>query len=1018
MIRLMLILTLSLSLLMMASTAGATILNVPEDHETIVAAIDATEDGDTVLVQPGIYLESLDFQGKAITVASLLLTTDRVEYVDSTIIDTQEEQSGAVIFENDEDENSILTGFTIQNGQADNGGGVFIHSASPTISHCLLQLNTAEYAGGGIYISNESDPLIEHCQFYHNESGDVGGGIAFYGNSTGTVNDCSFRKNSTENYGGAFYSNSSNPVIANTEFLNNESARNGGAIHVTLGSEVTGTDISLIKNSSMGGGAICLFNQSQMTLTNVVIDSNSASAVGSGIQCGNGASLILNNATITNNLHLYYLTDRGGGIYCHENSEITINTGVIAFNIARNGNAIYVIDSEAHINQVLVINNNDDHAYSFMYIEGFLEMNQVTVIGHGMPIYCTGDAQIIIANSILWNEGVSEIYPANDIENVSVVISYSDLQGGIDGIYNNEQINVEWLDGMIDEDPLFSNPDESNFNLTAPSPCIDNGNPEDEPDADGSRIDMGATPFLHGTVQGYLRDAVSGEAIANGRISNNDVGVAVNSNDEGFYQLRAAPEPFTLHVESYGYNSEIREGLEAGLGDVLEESFDLAFGFLVSSVAQFDAVLLEDDNIALPFSLTNTGNGNATYTIKSEVRGDNFAPVGELLLTVNAGEMLNDRALRGATYGDGHFYVVGSNNRDPVIYVFNREGIFLRVIPQLINDYVGFGMRDIEWNDGLLWGAQDDSVYGFTPDLEIIYRFQAPTNPVTCVTVDPVNETIWLCSTLSNLFECTYFGEVLREVDTGDLRIYGIAFHAEDVDDSPLYIANHNTRPNSSELLKMNLQTENLTRIDEELINPLDDMNGISISLDYLPRNWTLCRIVNDGAEDRLEMFSFDAFNEWMRVEPSQGQIASNEQAEFTLTLNTSETELGLWEGDIVINHPDARGGQTLIPVMLDVALSSVDERQAYPAEFGLTEIYPNPFNSTVKISFNVAVAQDVSLKVYDLSGRLVKTLYSGASLAGAQSIVWNANDLATGTYICRLAGENVSQVRKIVLLR
>ncbi len=78
-----------------------------------------------MLVQPGTYVEnSIDYNGKFITVASLFLTTQDTTYISSTIINGN--NSGSVFrFESGEDSTSILTGFTITNGHALYGGGIF-----------------------------------------------------------------------------------------------------------------------------------------------------------------------------------------------------------------------------------------------------------------------------------------------------------------------------------------------------------------------------------------------------------------------------------------------------------------------------------------------------------------------------------------------------------------------------------------------------------------------------------------------------------------------------------------------------------------------------------------------------------------------------------------------------------------------------------------------------------------------------------------------------------------------------
>ena len=77
----------------------STIINVPADQPTIQAGIDAAVDADTVLVQPGTYVENINYNGKNITVASLFLTTQDTTYISQTIIDGN--QTGSVVkFEN------------------------------------------------------------------------------------------------------------------------------------------------------------------------------------------------------------------------------------------------------------------------------------------------------------------------------------------------------------------------------------------------------------------------------------------------------------------------------------------------------------------------------------------------------------------------------------------------------------------------------------------------------------------------------------------------------------------------------------------------------------------------------------------------------------------------------------------------------------------------------------------------------------------------------------------------------
>ncbi|MGB2868401.1 MAG: CHRD domain-containing protein [Bacteroidota bacterium] len=88
------------------------------------------------------------------------------------------------------------------------------------------------------------------------------------------------------------------------------------------------------------------------------------------------------------------------------------------------------------------------------------------------------------------------------------------------------------------------------------------------------------------------------------------------------------------------------------------------------------------------------------------------------------------------------------------------------------------------------------------------------------------------------------------------------------------------------------------------------------------------------------------------------------------------------------------------------------------PVSFKLGQNYPNPFNPTTAISFQLSAVSDVNLRVYNILGQEVATLVDGLLQPGSYKVEFNANSLATGMYFYRLNASNVSETRKMLLLK
>ena len=86
--------------------------------------------------------------------------------------------------------------------------------------------------------------------------------------------------------------------------------------------------------------------------------------------------------------------------------------------------------------------------------------------------------------------------------------------------------------------------------------------------------------------------------------------------------------------------------------------------------------------------------------------------------------------------------------------------------------------------------------------------------------------------------------------------------------------------------------------------------------------------------------------------------------------------------------------------------------------QFSLSPAYPNPFNPATKFNFTLPVAGEVSLSVYDISGRTVGRLINGRMNAGLHEIAFDGSGLSSGIYFTRLQTGDFHQTQKIVLVK
>ena len=264
------------------------------------------------------------------------------------------------------------------------------------------------------------------------------------------------------------------------------------------------------------GGEIELKNYSEMKF--VVIENNNAYST---------LTIFSNYPTISdvtirnNNNYGLWINSRSGSVGDPFKKLIITN----------NNTGVKVNDSNPVFENVLIANNSSEGLLTvdagFSCEFGNPVLKNVTIVNNIADNWGTGGIHSAschphVINSIVWGNSPENIEVSPAFENMysTISVEYSDIEGGLEDIevYNGD---VNWLIGNINNDPLFTDPENGDFTLQENSPCIDAGDPNSPLDPDGTIVDMGA--FYFDQSQGIL-----GDVNEDGEINILDVVMTVN----------------------------------------------------------------------------------------------------------------------------------------------------------------------------------------------------------------------------------------------------------------------------------------------------------------------------------------------------------------------------------------------------------------------------------------------------------------------------------------------------------
>ena len=160
---------------------------------------------------------------------------------------------------------------------------------------------------------------------------------------------------------------------------------------------------------------------------------------------------------------------------------------------------------------------------------------------------------------------------------------------------------------------------------------------------------------------------------------------------------------------------------------------------------------------------------------------------------------------------------------------------------------------------------------------------------------------------------------------------------------------------------------------------------------------------------------------DWLDVSNSNSWLESGENEQISITVNTDELENDTsYVGHVLILTSSEA---ISIPINLNTGNNLGAGISHLPKDFNLYPAYPNPFNPTITLHYDLPEDAIINIIIYDIMGRRIKTLFNGSQSAGYKSIQWNANNsvgqsVSAGIYLYQIQVGDIREIRKIILLK
>ena len=396
---------------------------------------------------------------------------------------------------------------------------------------------------------------------------------------------------------------------------------------------------------------------------------------------------------------------------------------------------------------------------------------------------------------------------------------------------------------------------------------------------------------------------------------------------------------------------------------------------------------------------------------------------------IDVSEITEDSQIHGVAWTSSGYYLSGGNSGDDPNKIYHLNNDF-----ELEDEFDqpggidGDGFLDLA-TDGveLLYGGDEEQIVEFTVDADLGDQYS-----------DPSGFEIY-SGIGADFIHSEGFGDIYYGGEEGIVAKSTIDFHERDRYQIGAPIQTIGVKLNSLALYVLTHPQPDIYILsimfpEDGTVSPLYRMNaladhrpaGFEITQDWETGQGTLIGIYEGDGRNGDRLFVEKLYTSWLVIKPEWKLLMPGEETEWDIIFAGDQVEPGRHMDQFYLAvNGYGEGGEINTRMELEAA-SVANSQNEIPQNFRIEMVYPNPFNSTTTIRYELPYSGNVSLSIYSPSGQEIGVLSPNFKQPGIHTLKLSAGDLPSGLYFVRLNHTSLfkggargdSRVQKVILIR